>query len=69
LNSERIDTAGKIREEWENSETYRKIQQTRDYILQNYTPNEALANKVIDYGTSQYNPAYTKASNYNELLD
>lgn len=58
-----VDTAGVIRQKWENSDTYQKIQATRDYILQNYTPNEALANKVIDFGTSEYNQAYTKSSN------
>ena len=64
-----VDTASQVRDEWENSETYQKIQATREYILQNYSPNEALANKVLDYGTSEYNPAYAKSQEYNAVSD
>lgn len=66
---EHVDTAGKVKEQWENSETYQKIQQTKNIILQKYTPNEALANKVQEYGTSQYNPTYLKASTYEAELN
>lgn len=60
-----VDTASQVRDQWENSETYQKIQATRDYIIQNYTPNEALANKVLDYGTSEYNQQYLQSQAYN----
>lgn len=64
-----VDTAAQVRNQWENSDVYQRIQATRNYMLQNYTPNEALANKVLDFGSSDYNPAYVKASDYQNKLD